>query len=156
MSSTLLTPSTTKSSLRKRCLKMGRRRKGVAAQSLTSLCCWRRDKTVASAVVTKSENGWGWQRLLEVILSKPPVQTGPSRAGCPGQCADSCWISPALECCTQSWPGLDCQREKEGKAQLVSYFFWITSWRILLDLMFHCCTTAWVVYPAESHFPQSL
>lgn len=38
--------------------------------------------------ITESQNGWGWEGPLEVILSNPPAQAGSPRAGWQGSCPE--------------------------------------------------------------------
>lgn len=48
-------------------------------------------------MVSVSQNGRGWKGPLQVIWSNSSAQTGPTGAGCPGQCPDSFWMSPRRE-----------------------------------------------------------
>lgn len=52
-------------------------------------------------IFTGSQNGWGWQRPPEVILSSLPTQAGPPTAGCPGQRPDGSRVSAWTE---TPWP----------------------------------------------------
>ena len=61
---------------------------------------------VCTSAISESQNSWGWKEPLEVILSNPfnlPAQAGPPRAGCPGPCPDSFWISPRMDTPQPLW-----------------------------------------------------
>lgn len=49
-------------------------------------------KSLKSSEITELQKGGSWQRLLEIIESKPLL--GSARAGCPGPCPVGFCISP--------------------------------------------------------------
>lgn len=51
----------------------------------------------------ESQNGWGWQGLLEIASSNPSAEEGPPRIGCPCPCSNSFWISPGREILQHLW-----------------------------------------------------